>query len=109
MKSTKKFISILLSAMMLMTCLTATLFVANAAATSESIGGKYATNPNGNVGVKKTITIDGSISDWDSSMLIAQGTANDDPRVYRPNSMYEKAIDMYSLYACWDDSNLYLM
>lgn len=109
MKSTKKLVSIMLAATMLVSGLTATLVTVNAAATSASIGGKYATNPNGNVGIKKTITVDGSISDWDSSMLIAQGTANDDPRVYRQNSMYEKPIDMYAMYACWDDSNLYLM
>ena len=42
-------------------------------------------------------------------MLIAQGVANDDPRVYRPNSMYEIAVDDYALYAAWDDDNLYLM
>ena len=42
-------------------------------------------------------------------MLIAQGTANDDPRVYRPGSMYEIAMDDYALYAAWDNDNLYLM
>ncbi len=50
-----------------------------------------------------------SIADWDSSMLIAQGAANDDPRVYRPNSMYEVPIDLYALYGAYDDDNLYLM
>lgn len=109
MKSTKRFVSILLSALMATSCLTAAFVTVNAAATSEPLGGKYSTNPNGNVGVKKTISVDGDISDWDSSMLIAQGTANDDPRVYRPNSMYENPIDGYALYACWDDSNLYFM
>lgn len=56
-----------------------------------------------------TTSIDGDKSDWDSSMLIAQGTANDDPRVYRPGSMYEIAMDDYALYAAWDNDNLYLM
>lgn len=42
-------------------------------------------------------------------MVIAQGTANDDPRVYRPNSMYEVPIDLYTLYAAYDDNNVYLM
>lgn len=42
-------------------------------------------------------------------MLIAQGAANDDPRVYRPNSMYEVPIDLYALYGAYDDDNLYLM
>ena len=59
--------------------------------------------------VKKTISVDGDISDWDSTMLIAQGAANDDPRVYRPNSMYEVGIDLYALYGTYDDNNLYLM
>ena len=37
----------------------------------------YATNPNGAVGKTATITIDGEFSDWDESMLIARGGAND--------------------------------
>ena len=77
-------------------------------ASGSSLDSQYATNPNG-VGIKKTITVDGSISDWDSSMIIAQGAANDDPRVYRDNSMYEVPIDLYTLYGCYDDTNLYLM
>ncbi len=77
--------------------------------TALALDGYYATNPNGQVGKQASITIDGSISDWDSSMLIAQGVANDDPRVYRDSSMHEIAIDDYALYAAWDNSNLYLM
>ncbi len=77
--------------------------------TAPALDGYFSTNPEGQVGKKASITIDGSISDWDSSMLIAQGVANDDPRVYRPNSMYEIAMDDYALYAAWDNSNLYLM
>ena len=64
----------------------------------------YATNPNGQVGKNKTIS---SMSDWDSSMIIAQGAANDDPRAFR--GYHEKPTDFYALYAAWDDSNLYLM
>ena len=84
-----------------------------AAVLSETSSGQglasyYSTNGTG-VGVEKTITIDGNISDWDSSMIIARGTANDDPRVYRQNSMYEVPIDLYALYAAYDDDNLYLM
>ena len=77
--------------------------------TTPALTGKYATNPNNQYGKNKTISIDGDKSDWDSSMLIAQGTANDDPRVYRPGSMYEIAMDDYALYAAWDNDNLYLM
>lgn len=78
------------------------------AASNSGLASQYGTNTVG-VGVKKTITVDDSISDWDSSMLIAQGAANDDPRVYRPNSMFEVPIDAYALYAAYDDNNLYLM
>lgn len=77
--------------------------------TTPALTGKYATNPNNQYGVRKTISVDGDKSDWDSSMLIAQGTANDDPRVYRENSMYEIPMDDYALYAAWDNDNLYLM
>ena len=38
------------------------------------------------------------LSDWDSSMIIAQGVANDDPRVYMPSSMHEQPWDAYALY-----------
>ena len=76
---------------------------------SQGLASQYTTNPNNGVGVKKTISVDGSLSDWDSSMLIAQGAANDDPRVYRDNSMYEIPIDLYALYGAYDDKNLYLM
>ncbi|MGN0537985.1 MAG: starch-binding protein, partial [Acutalibacteraceae bacterium] len=78
------------------------------AASSSSLSSYYSTNATGK-GANKTITVDGSVSDWDSSMLIAQAAANDDPRVYRPNSMYEIPYDAYALYGAWDDTNLYLM
>lgn len=76
--------------------------------TSPAVSGNYATNPSG-YGKRKTIAIDGDKSDWDSSMLIAQGVANDDPRVYAHWSMHEIAIDDYAMYAAWDDTNLYIM
>lgn len=77
--------------------------------TTEAETGYYATNPNLQMGKNKTIAIDGDVSDWDKSMLIAQGTANDDPRVYMPSSMHEQPWDAYALYAAWDDTNLYFM
>lgn len=77
--------------------------------TAPALDGYFATNPNSQVGKQATITVDGSVSDWDSSMLIAQGVANDDPRVYRNSSMHEIPIDDYALYAAWDNTNLYLM
>ncbi|WP_300765754.1 Ig-like domain-containing protein, partial [uncultured Bifidobacterium sp.] len=75
---------------------------------TQTLSKYYSTNAAG-YGVKKTISVDGDISDWTKSMIIAQGTANDDPRVYRPNSMYEVPIDLYTLYGAYDDNNLYLM
>lgn len=82
--------------------------VKTTSSSAGSLSSYYSTNKAG-VGKNKTITVDGDISDWDSSMIIAQGTANDDPRVYRPNSMYEVPLDLYTLYGAYDDSNLYLM
>ncbi len=64
----------------------------------------YKTNPNG-YGQKKTVN---SYEDFTLNDIIAQGVANDDPRVYRPNSMYEVPIDLYALYGAYDDTNLYL-
>ena len=82
---------------------------ANAASLSnDSLAASYQTNTVG-LGKKKSISVDKSVDDWDESMLIARGNANDDPRVYRPNSMFEVPIDEYALYGAYDDSNLYLM
>lgn len=77
--------------------------------TTEAEAGYYGTNPNMQLGKSKTITVDGSVDDWDSSMIIAQGVANDDPRVYMPSSMHEQPWDAYALYAAWDNDNLYFM
>lgn len=108
MKHFKKLVSATLAVLMASSCASAALLTVDAAS-NDALNSRYATNPNGSVGQRKTITVDGDISDWNSSMLIAQGTANDDPRVYRDNSMYEIPYDDYALYAAWDDSNLYLM
>lgn len=80
----------------------------NPGSSPQNLDAQYKTNPNG-AGVKKTITVDGDISDWDESMIIAQGAANDDPRVYMDASMHEIPVDLYALYGCYDDNNLYLM
>ena len=72
--------------------------------TTGDLASYYKTNPNG-YGQKKTVS---SYEDFTLSDIIAQGAANDDPRVYRPNSMYEVPIDLYALYAAYDDDNLYL-
>lgn len=111
-KHQKKAVSVLLSALMIASMCSVPTLASAANTTKEqsnaALSKYYSTNGNG-VGKQKSITVDGDISDWDSSMLIAQGTANDDPRVYRDNSMYEVPIDMYAMYAAWDSSNLYLM
>ncbi len=77
--------------------------------TSNPVDGYYGTNPNMQLGKNKTISVDGNPSDWDSSMLVAQGVANDDPRVYMPSAMHEQPWDDYALYAAWDNNNLYFM
>lgn len=77
--------------------------------TTDAETGYYGTNPNLQLGQYKTITVDGKLDDWDSSMIIAQGQANDDPRVYMPSAMHEQPWDAYALYAAWDDDNLYFM
>ena len=88
---------------------TTTFSAASDGHTTEAETGYYATNPNMQLGKNKTITVDGDVSDWDSSMIIAQGVANDDPRVYMPSSMHEQPWDAYALYSAWDDENLYFM
>ena len=77
--------------------------------TTDAEGGYYGTNPNMQLGKYKKVTVDGKTDDWDSSMIIAQGVANDDPRVYMPSSMHEQPWDAYALYGAWDDDNLYFM
>ena len=73
------------------------------ASTSGALGGKYATNPNG-YGANKTIT---SAADFDESMIIAQGVANDDPAAFRGTHEAPK-FDLYALYGAWDNTNLYI-
>ncbi|WP_418331329.1 dockerin type I repeat-containing protein [Ruminococcus sp.] len=56
-----------LSSMMLVGC-TVTALTANAS-TGGQLCSKYATNPNGKVGIQKTITIDGSVTVDDVTLL----------------------------------------
>lgn len=77
---------------------------AAANAISAALGGKYATNPNGQAGREATIT---GASDFTADMLIAQGVANDDPRSFR--GTHEGPVyDEYALYGAWDDENVYI-
>ena len=85
------------------------LIILSSSFESEDIGSHFSTNPNGQVGLEKTISIDGTPSDWELSMKIAQNIANNDPRVFAHWSMHEIAIDDYALYAAYDDDYLYLM
>lgn len=106
----KKILSLILVVVLLISLILTLCFnTAALNAISEPLGLYCSTNPDGKCGVKKTISIDGNISDWDNSMLITQGLCNDDPRVYMDSSMHENPIDSYALYAAWDDTNLYLM
>lgn len=73
-------------------------------APSAALGGYYATNPNSQTGANKTIA---SAADFDASTLIAQGVANDDPRIFR-GSHEGPVYDSYALYGAWDDENIYL-
>ena len=104
MKNTRKAISVILAVLMLITCVSVS-FTVNAS--TGTLCDKYATNPQGKIGVKKTITIDGSYSDWSSDMLIAQGAAWDVANHYKGG--HENCVlDTYALYAAWDDNNLYV-
>ena len=103
-KSTKKIVSTALSAMMLMGCVSTGFSVS---ASTGELCSKYATNPNGQVGKAKTITVDGDASDWSEDMLIAQGAAWDVANHYKGG--HENCVlDTYSLYATWDNDNLYV-
>ena len=104
MKSTRKFISILLAVLMLISCVSAS-FTVNAS--TGVLSDYYATNPDNKAGVKKTITIDGDFSDWSTDMLIAQGAAWDVANHYKGG--HENCVlDTYALFAAWDDDNLYV-
>ena len=46
-------------------------------------------------------------SDFKESMIIAQGVANDDPRIFR-GSHEAPVYDTYALSGAWDDTNIYL-
>lgn len=76
MKLTKKAVALFLAALMIITCACVTGLTASA--TGSTLASQYKTNSVG-VGSKKSITVDGAITDWESSMLIAQGAANDAP------------------------------
>ena len=67
----------------------------------------FATNPEKAVGKSGSITIDGNFSDWTEDMIIAVNGANNVATAYK-GSHENNVLDIYALYASWDDSNLYL-
>lgn len=71
----------------------------------------YSTNPTKGQYRASGITIDGANTsgEWTSAMLIALDKANDDPRTLGSNwTTHEAPIDFTHLWACWDDSHVYL-
>lgn len=67
----------------------------------------YSTNPDGAVGRSATIQVGGDLSGWTEDMIIATCGANDMANAFK-GSHENCVVDMYALYAAWDDNNLYL-
>ena len=64
----------------------------------------YATNPNKQVGSKKTIK---SAADFSESDIIAQGVANDGISIFK-GSHEGPVYDSYALFGAYDDQNVYI-
>lgn len=67
----------------------------------------YSTNAGDGVGRKATIKIDGEFNDWTEDMMVSTCGANDIATAFH-GSHENCVLDMYALYAAWDDNNLYL-
>ena len=67
----------------------------------------YSTNAGDAVGRKAAITIDGEFNDWTEDMMVSTCGANDIATAFH-GSHENCVLDMYALYAAWDDNNLYL-
>ena len=67
----------------------------------------YSTNPGNAVGKPATITIDGDFSDWSEDMIVATCGANDIATAFK-GSHENSVLDLYAVYAAWDDTNLYV-
>lgn len=65
----------------------------------------YWTNKNGAVGTNKTIS---ELASWTENEKIIQSVACDTPRCWLGGHEYPDP-DLYSMFAAWDDTNLYLM
>lgn len=67
----------------------------------------YSTNPGEAVGKYASIAIDGEFNDWNESMIIATCGANDMCTAFH-GSHENSVMDLYALYAAWDEDNLYI-
>lgn len=67
----------------------------------------FSTNADGAVGKQATISIDGEFDDWSNDMIVATCGANDMANAFH-GSHENCVIDMYALYAAWDETNLYI-
>lgn len=109
-QSTKRILSITLAAALSVGMLLpgGTAAYAENTANNKKLARYYTTNATGN-GFEKTVAFYDDLSDWESSMIIAQGAANDDPNVYNSETANRPAQDLYTLYGAYDEDNLYLM
>lgn len=67
----------------------------------------YSTNPADAVGKYASITIDGEFNDWTDDMIVATCGANDMCTAFH-GSHENCVVDLYAVYAAWDDDNLYI-
>ncbi len=67
----------------------------------------YSTNPSDAVGKYASISIDDEFSDWTDDMIVATCGANDMCNAFH-GSHENCVVDLYAVYAAWDDANLYL-
>lgn len=73
--------------------------------TKTTVSSYYWTNKNGAVGTNKTIS---GLASWTENEKIIQSVACDTPRCWLGGHEYPDP-DLYSMFAAWDDTNLYLM
>ena len=92
---------------MMLACVAAGTLAANAYDAKTESRAFFATNPDNSVGKPATITIDGKFDDWNESMIIARNGANNISTAYK-GSHENNVLDIYAVYAAWDDTNLYI-
>ena len=67
----------------------------------------YSTNAGEAVGKPASIAIDGEFNDWTDDMIVTTGGANDQCNAFH-GSHENCVLDLYAVYAAWDDANLYI-